>query len=43
LLDTTILEKAFTNLRAELQRRPEMAWIPLQGILRLLDVPPSKR
>ena len=36
LLDTGMLEKAFAELRGELQRRPEMAWIPLQGILRMV-------
>ncbi len=40
LLDAAILEKAFAELRAELQRRPEMAWIAMQGILRMLGVEP---
>ena len=38
LLETAQLEKAFGELRAELVRRPEMAWIPLQGIVRLLGI-----
>ena len=33
------LEKAFGELRNELTRRPEMAWIPLQGILRIMSAP----
>ena len=36
LLEAATIEKAFAELRAELRRRPEMAWIPLQGILRLV-------
>jgi maltose alpha-D-glucosyltransferase/alpha-amylase len=36
LLEAATIEKAFTELRSELRRRPDMAWIPLQGILRLL-------
>jgi maltose alpha-D-glucosyltransferase / alpha-amylase len=40
LLDAALLEKAFADLRGELQRRPDMAWIPMQGILRLLGVEP---
>ncbi|MBX3189890.1 MAG: maltose alpha-D-glucosyltransferase [Labilithrix sp.] len=36
LLDTALLEKAFAELGSELRRRPEMAWIPLQGIARML-------
>ena len=36
------LEKAFAELRAELGRRPEMAWIPLQGIVRQLGIQPAK-
>ena len=35
LLDAAVIEKAFVELRSELQRRPEMAWIPMQGILRM--------
>jgi maltose alpha-D-glucosyltransferase/alpha-amylase len=38
LLEASILEKAFFELRAELARRPEMAWIPLQAIVRMLGV-----
>ncbi len=38
LLETSMLEKAFAELRHELRRRPEMAWIPLQGILRLMNL-----
>ena len=37
LIDTAVLEKAFTELRNELKHRPDMAWIPLQGILRLMS------
>jgi maltose alpha-D-glucosyltransferase/alpha-amylase len=40
LLDTGTLEKAFAELRTEMRRRPEMAWIPLQGILRMLSARP---
>ncbi|MBN9168084.1 MAG: maltose alpha-D-glucosyltransferase [Myxococcales bacterium 68-20] len=40
LLDAAILGKAFMELRTELQRRPDMAWIPMQGILRLIGVEP---
>ncbi len=40
LLDAAILEKAFAELRTELHRRPEMAWIAMQGILRMLGVEP---
>jgi maltose alpha-D-glucosyltransferase / alpha-amylase len=39
LLETSTLEKAFAQLRTELRRRPEMAWIPLQGILRMIGAP----
>ena len=38
LLDTVLLEKAFADLRHDLRRRPEMAWIPMQAILRQLNV-----
>jgi predicted trehalose synthase len=38
LLENAVLEKAFTELRAELRRRPEMAWIPLRGILRMMGL-----
>ena len=37
LLDTGTLEKAFGELRNELTHRPEMAWVPLQGILRIMS------
>jgi len=40
LLETSTLEKAFAELRADMRRRPEMAWIPLQAILRMLHVKP---
>lgn len=40
LLETALLEKAFAELRNELRHRPEMAWIPLQGILRLMNLGP---
>jgi maltose alpha-D-glucosyltransferase/alpha-amylase len=38
LLDAAILEKAFGELRGELERRPDVAWIPMQGILRLVGM-----
>jgi maltose alpha-D-glucosyltransferase/alpha-amylase len=38
LLDVSILEKAFTELNDELLRRPEQAWIPMQGVIRLLGL-----
>jgi len=38
LLETATIEKAFAELKVELQRRPEMAWIALQGIVRLLGI-----
>ncbi len=38
LLEAAIVEKAFAELRTELHRHPEMAWIPIQGILRLLGI-----
>ena len=34
LLETALLEKAFGELRTEMRDRPEMAWIPMQAILR---------
>ncbi len=40
LLDVTLLQKAFSELGSELRRRPEMVWIPLQGIRRLLAARP---
>lgn len=40
LIDAGLLEKAFAELRDELARRPDMAWIPIQGILGLLGVEP---
>jgi maltose alpha-D-glucosyltransferase/alpha-amylase len=36
LLDAAIIEKAFSEIATALQRRPDQAWIPMQGILRLL-------
>jgi maltose alpha-D-glucosyltransferase/alpha-amylase len=36
LLETALMEKAFGALRSELRERPEMAWVPMQAILRLL-------
>jgi maltose alpha-D-glucosyltransferase/alpha-amylase len=36
LLECAQIEKAFGELRTELLARPDMVWIPLQGILRLL-------
>jgi maltose alpha-D-glucosyltransferase/alpha-amylase len=38
LLETTMLERAFVELRSELRRRPEMTVIPLQGILRIMNL-----
>ena len=40
LLDASILERAFSELAAHLQRTPDQAWIPMEGILRLLNVEP---
>ncbi|HVJ89865.1 MAG TPA: maltose alpha-D-glucosyltransferase [Labilithrix sp.] len=40
LLDTALIEKAFSELRHELDRRPNLAWIPMQGVLRILGVKP---
>ncbi|MDF2691939.1 MAG: Trehalose synthase [Labilithrix sp.] len=42
LLDAATLEKAFAELRTELSQRPDMAWIPMQGILRLLGIEPHR-
>ena len=36
LLETALLEKAFGELRTEMRDRPEMVWIPLQAILRVV-------
>ena len=36
LLETALLEKAFGELRTEMRDRPELAWIPMRAILRLL-------
>ena len=36
LLETALLERAFGELRTELRDRPEMAWVPMQAILRML-------
>jgi maltose alpha-D-glucosyltransferase/alpha-amylase len=38
LLETSILEKSFGELKVDLQRRPQMVWIPIQGILRMLGI-----
>ena len=38
LLEAGIMEKAFIELRSEMNARPEMVWIPIQGILRMLGV-----
>ncbi len=38
LLEATLMERAFTELRAELKRQSPNAWIPLQGILRMLRI-----
>jgi len=40
LLEIAMLEKAFTELGSEIKNRPDMAWIPLQGILRMLGLTP---
>ncbi|MCL2777770.1 MAG: maltose alpha-D-glucosyltransferase [Polyangiaceae bacterium] len=37
MLDTAVLERAFVELRHELRRQSNRAWIPLQGIVRLLN------
>ena len=42
LLEAATLEKAFSELKTELGRGPELAWIPLQGIVRLLGIQPAK-
>ena len=42
LLETATIEKAFAELKVELERRPEMAWIPLQGIVRMLGIQTAK-
>jgi len=36
LLETALLEKAFGELRTEMRDRPELAWIPMRAILRML-------
>jgi maltose alpha-D-glucosyltransferase/alpha-amylase len=36
LLDAAIIEKAFVEVRSELSHRPDFAWIPIQGLLRIL-------
>ena len=38
LLDATLLERAFMELRVELRRRSALVWVPLQGILRMLRI-----
>ena len=38
LIEAGIMEKAFIELRSEMLHRPESAWIPIQGILRMLDI-----
>jgi maltose alpha-D-glucosyltransferase / alpha-amylase len=40
LLEATILQRAFHELREELPRRPEMAIVPIHGILRRLGLDP---
>jgi maltose alpha-D-glucosyltransferase/alpha-amylase len=40
LLEAVILERAFTELRTLLERRRELAWIPMEYILRMLDAEP---
>jgi maltose alpha-D-glucosyltransferase/alpha-amylase len=42
LLETSTLEKAFGELRQEMRRRPEMAWIPLQAIMRMISAKPPR-
>jgi maltose alpha-D-glucosyltransferase / alpha-amylase len=39
LLETALLEKAFGELRTMMRDRPELAWIPMRAILRLLRTP----
>ena len=39
LLNIYTLEKAIFELGFELQNRPELAWIPLQGIIQTLETP----
>jgi maltose alpha-D-glucosyltransferase/alpha-amylase len=36
LLETALLEKAFGEVRTEMRDRPEMAWVPMRAILRIL-------
>ena len=38
LLEAAMLEKAFAELRDELQRRPDWAWIPMHSILHLMGL-----
>lgn len=40
LLDIALVQKAFSELGSEMRRRPDMIWIPLQGITRLLATAP---
>ncbi|MDB4937675.1 MAG: Trehalose synthase [Labilithrix sp.] len=42
LLEASTLEKAFGELRQEMRRRPDMAWIPLQAIMRMISAKPPK-
>jgi maltose alpha-D-glucosyltransferase/alpha-amylase len=43
LLEATLMERVFTELRGELANRSPHIWIPLQGILRMLrlELPPT--
>jgi maltose alpha-D-glucosyltransferase/alpha-amylase len=41
LLEAAVLETALAELRHELRERPERAWIPIHGILRLLAIEPG--
>ena len=42
LLEAALLEKAFMELRNELDQRPAMAWIPIEGILRMVGIAPRQ-
>jgi maltose alpha-D-glucosyltransferase/alpha-amylase len=43
LLEISLLEKAVYELGYELDNRPDWAWVPLRGILRLLESPIVER